>query len=119
MARPVSCPGLVVSLLLAASGCNSLGNVGVGPLAEKGSEPFRPFGGVRGSLGYVRESLPVSSSGHQSFYIPVVTECIVLATLVDVPLSLAGDLVTLPICLHHARPAKSPPAEAPPSEPSR
>lgn len=87
------------TLLLLTCGCSSLANVGIGPGANESiGGSFTPFGGVQHSSARVSEGWQSITNSGLQFYIPVVSESMGLAALADVPLSLVGDVVTLPVC---------------------
>ena len=83
-------------------GCSGLGNVGIGPGSnEPTGGSFAPFGGVQSSSARVSDGFQSITTKGLQFYIPVVSETMGLACLVDVPLSLAVDVVTLPVCYYY------------------
>lgn len=95
---------LCLGLALAGPGCSTMRNVGVTAALVEGESPGpkEPFGGVRESSQAVANGVQSFRTANQHFYVPVLTECVAVAILLDVPLSLAGDLLTLPYCLYHA-----------------
>lgn len=108
---------LVVVAAACAFGCSGLGNVGIGP--ARVSERDRPFGGTRSACRVPVEYLKKEGWPPACFYLPVVHETVALCVLLDIPLSLAVDCVTLPYCLHqqaHPRPMVPADAERPATE---
>jgi hypothetical protein len=92
--------GMWLGLLLVGAGCSSLENVGLELSGYSPQAACQPFGGVRTSTERVSQGLDSLARNGLQFYLPVVTECIGLAVLADVPCSLVGDLLTLPWCLY-------------------
>ena len=91
---------MCVVLLLA--GCSTMENVGVGLEGHNPNASCQPFGGTQASTARVTEGVDSIRRSGLQFYVPVITECMGLCVLADVPLSFAGDVVTLPYCLYRA-----------------
>jgi hypothetical protein len=105
--------GLLFGLSPVATGCSTMRNVGMMAVVVEGESPGskEPFGGVRASSRAVANGVESLRTCNQFCYVPVVTECAALAVLIDVPLSLVGDVLTLPYCLYYS--------DTPPPAPSQ
>lgn len=99
---------IYVGLLLAMGGCSSMENVGVGLEGFDARASCQPFGGTQVSTERVTEGVASIRRSGLQFYLPVVTECMGLCVLADVPLSFVGDVVTLPYCLYRTSTAGLP-----------
>lgn len=90
-----------------------MNNIGFG-LGGPSAGNCAPFGGVAESTGRIVDGCDSIRRGGLQFYLPVVSECMLVAAVADVPLSLVGDVVTLPYCLYRISVPPPPPL---PSQP--
>lgn len=89
---------LAISALPLLAGCGTLANVDGRSYALIGppDREIRPFGGVANDLRWIREHAGRVVAPEYSATIPVSLTVIGFFGLIDLPLSLIGDFVTLP-----------------------
>jgi uncharacterized protein YceK len=87
---------LIGALGLAVGGCGTVGNLTGGP---SGAEPPHAYGGVRLDVESAAANLTDSSGGHGGLPGRLVQVCVVAPylLLIDLPLSVVGDTLTLPL----------------------